>query len=347
MDQTMLNGIFFAVPVLIAMFGQVEETPDPSLNHEDQGRATLGGTQFWTDHLVCHDWRIQRNVQFGQFRLLKPTNRVAETGTYENCREAFDSVRERPDFPPIPSTIVVSVHGLGRTRKSMSAIGKYVAENGDYGWMNFGYASTRTEIIDNARALRIALDELASLKREQDDRSVSADDGHRGIEFHFIAHSLGNILIRSVLSELEQNDPNRQRAAWRTGRIVMLGPPNQGSAMANLLKKNTAFRLIAGSSGEDLGAEWDELKKRLITPKCEFAIIAGGKSDKKGYNPLLTGDDDLIVRVEETKLSGAADFAVIPSAHTYLMDRTESKEMALRFLQKGFLKTANERKRIP
>ena len=117
--------------------------------------------------------------------------------------------------------------------------------------------------------------------------------------------------------------------------------------MANLLKKSIAFRLIAGSAGSDLGAEWDELQERLATPKFEFAIIAGGKSDSKGYNPLLTGDDDLIVRVEETKLSGAADFAVIPSVHTRLMNRLESKEMALRFFQTGFLKTSDERRRIP
>ena len=107
------------------------------------------------------------------------------------------------------------------------------------------------------------------------------------------------------------------------------------------------FRLIAGSSGKELGAKWNTLHERLVTPRFEFAIIAGGKGDEKGYNPLLTGDDDLIVRVEETKLSGAADFAVIPAVHTYLMNRRESKEMALRFLQTGYLRTAEEQQSIP
>ena len=87
----MLGGIYFSVPLLIAMFGQVEETLDQNLKREKKGRVTLGGTQYWTDHLVCHDWRIQRNVKFGQFRLLTPTNRVAQTGTYGNCRQTFDS----------------------------------------------------------------------------------------------------------------------------------------------------------------------------------------------------------------------------------------------------------------
>lgn len=341
----MFSSICRILPLLVAIFCQVEETGDPGLTGEDKGRATLGGMQYWTDHLVCHEWRIQRHVKFGQFRLLKPSNRVAQTGTYETCRQTFDLVRRQPDFPPIPATVLVSVHGLGRTRNSMSAIGKYVSEKGGFGWINFGYASTRAEIAENARALRTALDELASLKREQDAHAESTDDS--GIRFHFLAHSLGNIIIRRMLSDIERDDPNRLRTAWRVGRMVMLGPPNQGSAMANLLKNSHTFRLLAGSSGQDLGAEWDALRDRLITPQVEFAIIAGGRSDDQGYNLLLTGDDDLIVRVEETRLSGAADFAVIPSVHTYLMDRSESKEMALRFFQQGYLKAADERNPIP
>ena len=93
------------------------------------------------------------------------------------------------------------------------------------------------KITDNAQALRNALDELASLKREQDAQVESTDDSQRGVRFHFIAHSLGNILIRKLLSDIERDDPDRPQTAWRVGRIVMLGPPNQGSAMANLLQE--------------------------------------------------------------------------------------------------------------
>jgi hypothetical protein len=342
----MPSVIFSIVPFIIALAGQVA-SPESDLIQEDEGRRTLGGMQYCTDHLVCHDWRIQRNVLIGQFRLLKPSDRVAETGTYEACRLAFDSVRKQPDFPPIPSTVVVTVHGLGRTRNSMSGIGKYVSENGKYGWINFGYASTRSNITRNAAALRRVLDELATLKREQNDGAESSDEQLPVIEYHFVAHSLGNIILRKVLSDLEQDQQNPPRPAWRMGRIVMLGPPNHGSSMANLMKDSTTFRLIAGSSGTDLGAEWEQMEKRLVTPKCEFAIIAGGRSDTLGYSPLLEGDDDLIVRVDETKLSGAADFAVIRSVHTVIMESAEAQQMTLRFLEEGHLLAADKRQRIP
>jgi hypothetical protein len=340
-------NIRFAVLWLVVLLGPVKAADQPVLTAENEGRLTLGGTQYWTDQLVCHGWRIQRNVMFGQFRLLKPSNRVAQTGTYDACRQAFDSVRRQPGFPPIPETVLITVHGLGRTRNSMSAIGSYVSEQGDFGWINFGYASTRSDIADIARAMRNVLDELASLKREQAATVGSIDEGETAIRFHFIGHSLGNIIVRKLLSDMGQGDAKAARVPWRVGRIVMLGPPNCGSAMANLLHKSGTFRLIAGSSGNDLGEEWDELNKQLITPKVEFAVIAGGKGDEKGYNPLLVGDDDLIVRVDETRLSGAADFAVVRSIHTYLMDHAVSKEMALRFLQHGFLTTTDKRQPIP
>ncbi len=333
--------------LLFAMFDQVEELPDQHVKRKKAERPTLGGTQFWTDQLVCQGWRIQRNVKFGQFRLLRPNNRVAKTGTHAKCQQAFRSVFQQPDFPQIPSTVVVSVHGLGRTRNSMSEIGKYVSDEGDFGWVNFGYASTRGEISDHARALRKVLDTLTSLKHEQEVNAGTAKGKQHGIEFHFVAHSLGNIVVRNMLSDIERNDADGQRTEWQVGRMVMLGPPNHGSALANLLRKSNVFRLIAGSSGKDLGAKWEELQERLITPKIEFSIIAGGKGDEKGFNPLLAGDDDLIVRVDETKLSGAVDFTVVPCIHTKLMNHSKSKEMTLRFLQMGFLKSAEERTRIP
>lgn len=328
--------------VVVSLAGQLRFTPAPS-EEENVGRLTLGGTQFWTDQMVCHGWRIQKNIQFGQHRLLKPTNRVATTGTYEDCRQAFLDVFRQSEFPRIPSTVVVTIHGLGRTRKSMEPIGEYTSEKGDFGWINFGYASTRAEIADNAGALLAALNGLASLRSEQSRANAIAPSGNRDngpIRFHFVGHSLGNILVRRVLHETHRTD---RADNWRVGRIVMLGPPNQGSAMAHLLNKSRLFKLMAGTSGKDLGVRWNLLQGRLATPACEFAIIAGGKSDKKGYSPLLPGDDDLVVRVEETKLSGAADFAVVPSIHTYLMQRTEVMQMALRFLTTGALRAGGER----
>ena len=93
--------------------------------------------------------------------------------------------------------------------------------------------------------------------------------------------------------------------------------------------------------------EWDELQAKLATPKSQFGIIAGGRGDRKGFNPFLEGDDDIIVTVDETKLPGAHDFMVYPAIHTYIMDQKEVQKAIRRFLQNGFFKSETARKPIP
>lgn len=329
------------------MFGQLDNSPEPSLDKPTAGRPTLGGKQYWTDQLICNGWRIQQHVRFGQHRLLKPSNRAVKAGDYAACRQAFDQLFDDRRFAIHAPQVVVTLHGLGRTRNSMAPIGEFVSESGNFGWLNFGYASTRSTIAEHSQALRHVLDEFALLHGQRSAGGDGASGDVSDLQFHFIAHSLGNIVVRHMLNTAEKVEQGNPKPAWQLGRIVMLGPPNQGSAMANLLKNNLAFRMISGAPGRNLGAQWNELEQQLATPQVEFAIIAGGKNDGKGYNPLLAGDDDLIVRVAETHLAGVADFAVIPSIHSKLMQRRQAQEMALRFLQTGSLKAPVQSTPLP
>ena len=70
---------------------------------------------------------------------------------------------------------------------------------------------------------------------------------------------------------------------------------------------------------------------------------AGGKGDDRGYNPLVPGDDDLVVSVASTKLAGATDFRVLPVKHTFMMDDKTVQEYTLRFLQKGWFESDIDR----
>lgn len=81
----------------------------------------------------------------------------------------------------------------------------------------------------------------------------------------------------------------------------------------------------------------------MAAPDCEFAIIAGGKNNDKGYNPLLSGDNDGTISVETAKLPGASDFIVLPVLHTFIMNDAKVQELTLQFLQKGFFISEAER----
>jgi hypothetical protein len=133
----------------------------------------------------------------------------------------------------------------------------------------------------------------------------------------------------------------------RLGRIVMFAPPNQGAELAEKLGRNQVFRMVFGSAGVQLARQWPELEKRLAIPACEFGIIAGGRGDERGWNPLLTGDDDGVVSVSTTRLPGAADFLVLPVSHTFLMQNAQVLECTLRFLEQGCFISPDQRHPIP
>ena len=118
----------------------------------------------------------------------------------------------------------------------------------------------------------------------------------------------------------------------------MIAPPNQGSFMAQRLEDMDIYRWIFGPAGQQLPANNRAFFNNLPVPDCEFGIIAGGKGTEGGYNPLLDGDDDGTVRVEETKLEGAADFIVVNNIHTLILFDPETVEQTIHFLKNGQFK---------
>ena len=307
---------------------QASEVKDEASKEKDRpaGR-TMGGKQLWTDHFVYRGWRIQKYVVTGHFRLLNDKNKREAYGSFGHCRSEFARLVQEDSIPPLKPKVVLTIHGLGRSRQSMDGIGKYLADNGEYEWLNMTYASTRAELADHAKALADVM------------------DGLRGVEqVNFVAHSLGNLVIRRYLHDQAQRDelpPDYPRI----GRIVMLAPPNGGAQMARRLAKNRLFQLVAGESGSQLSTNWSDVQKTLLTPNSPFGIIAGGVG--RIGNPAIQGPDDWIVSVNETRLAGAHDFLVVPSMHTFIMDNEEVQKASLSFLQKGWFVTDDKRQPIP
>jgi hypothetical protein len=207
----------------------------------------------------------------------------------------------------------------------MAGIGQYLAQEGDYTWLNVSYASTRRTLDDHAASLARVIDNL---------NGVSQID--------FVCHSLGNLVVRRYLGEASADQP-KWKVDPRVKRMVMLAPPNHGARFAEYFKDNKLFGLVLGPSGKQLAADWSEVEKRLAVPPFEFGIIAGSKKSGRLANPLLGGEDDLVVSVEETRLAGACDFLVVPLAHGELMDDPDVRRCVRRFLEEGCFVAADKR----
>ncbi len=116
-----------------------------------------------------------------------------------------------------------------------------------------------------------------------------------------------------------------QLSGWKTA-------PNLAVYNARFYEGRWLAGMLAGPCCKQLGKEWPTLKDRLALPELEFGIIAGGLS---GGNPLVSGDDDLIVSVAECRLPGAKDFCLTSLHHGELMHHADSQKQVLRFLQVG------------
>lgn len=143
-------------------------------------------------------------------------------------------------------------------------------------------------------------------------------------KIHFVPHSLGGILVRSYFT---------RHSAENVGRVVMLGPPNQGSELVDRLGSSPLFLLINGQAGRELGTGAASVPNRLGAPDYCVGIIAGNRSINWINSLFIPGPDDGKVSVERTKLRAMADHIVIPTTHPFMMRNPEVIRQTVEFLR--------------
>jgi pimeloyl-ACP methyl ester carboxylesterase len=212
-----------------------------------------------------------------------------------------------PVSTPTAKTVFL-MHGILNKSISMKRI-ELALEREGFEVVNLSYPSRRRTVEEHAAWL---------------DQRVR--EKGRG-ELYFVGHSLGSIIIRYYLAVY--NPPAAKR-------FLMIAPPNHGSMLADKVAKTPLYRLVWGrKAGGELRASSTDFWKNLPPPPVEFGILAGGLGNGKGLTPLIPGDDDGTLAVEEARLEGASDFAVLPYQHTAIILKKKTAEMAVRFLKTG------------
>ena len=85
----------------------------------------------------------------------------------------------------------------------------------------------------------------------------------------FVTHSMGGILVRQYL---------RQHSVPHLHRVVMLGPPNKGSEVVDVLGNTPGFHFINGDAGLQLGTGQGSVPNTLGPVDFDLGIIAGTRS---------------------------------------------------------------------
>lgn len=146
-----------------------------------------------------------------------------------------------------------------------------------------------------------------------------------GGRIHFVTHSLGGLVVRHLA---------RTRQAVPVGRVVMIGPPNQGSRLARHLARSRAMRRLAGPIGPLLASPPEEVARVLGPVGFELGVIAGDvpRSVLAGW---LAGPSDGRLLIPETQIEGMRDFVAVRRGHALLMNDTRTIDQTIHFLRHG------------
>ena len=140
---------------------------------------------------------------------------------------------------------------------------------------------------------------------------------------HIVAYSMGGLLARAYITA--HRPPN-------LGHVVMLGTPNTGSEIADLLHRNPIYRRFYGPAGAELTTT-PTLTSLLGPIDYPLGIIAGTRFlDPLGWL-LIPGPNDGRVAVPRTKLPGMAAHITLPTTHTTMRTNPQAIAQTLHFLQ--------------
>lgn len=149
-----------------------------------------------------------------------------------------------------------------------------------------------------------------------------------GEPLHFVGHSMGAILVRLML---------RDHRPEKLGRVVMIAPPNHGSAVAGFLQRFGFYKKWFGPAGQQIGTNHNGIHHHLPSADYECGIIAGNRSADPWFSWFLYRgrENDGKVSVEHTKLEGMKDFVVVPVAHAALPNNPQVISLVKTFLSSG------------
>lgn len=210
----------------------------------------------------------------------------------------------RPGHPAEPEHVVL-LSGVWLPRGSLWPLARHLRRAG-YTTHLFSYRTVGRDLQQNAAALQAFVSGLPA--------------GHR----HFVAFSLGGLVVRALFHFHPQQPP---------GRIVTLGTPHGGSLAARRLVRGWWGRALAGKSLMDLVAGRPQ---SWPPPSRDIGVIAG--TVNIGLGRLLVRwhePSDGAVAVNETWLPQATDRLSVRTNHFGLLLSAAAARAACRFLRHG------------
>jgi pimeloyl-ACP methyl ester carboxylesterase len=212
---------------------------------------------------------------------------------------------------------IILLHGFGGHPVQTALLARRLRQHG-YAVANIGYPSWRWPI-DRV------LDHLH--------QRIIAAPVHAAHRLHFIGHSMGGLLLRAYLARYRP---------LHLGNMVMLGPPNGGSELADLVYRLRLHPLILNQAGTLLRTNRD-LKVEALLGQVDYPLgVIAGDRPLNGFLPnrVFRAPNDGKVRVAATHIAGQTDHIVLPVAHTAMIYARPVLDQIIHFLRAGHFERA-------
>jgi pimeloyl-ACP methyl ester carboxylesterase len=206
---------------------------------------------------------------------------------------------------------VVLLHGLNRSWRAMEPLAAAL-QNAGFSTVNVDYPSQLGKIEELAP---VVVTMGAEACRQTGAETV-----------HFVTHSMGGILLRYQ---------HEQEPIAGIGRVVMLGPPNQGSELVDQTREWPGIGAVNGPAGAQLGTGPDSIPSRLGPVRFPLGVIAGTATINVLASAMLPDEDDGKVTVERTQVAGMSDFLVVDDSHRFMLRSRIVLENTITFLRTG------------
>jgi len=209
---------------------------------------------------------------------------------------------------------VVLLHGIARTSVSLTRLERALRANG-FATLNIDYASRRKPIAGLADDIHPEVARFAE----------------REAPLHFVAHSMGGLLTRAYIAKYRPD---------RLAGVVMLGTPNGGSEVADLLSGYRLYNAFYGPAGLELTTTSTSRPDALPAVDYPVGVIAGNRFiDPVAGLLVLPKPNDGRVSVQSAMVAGMADHIVVKASHTGLPRHAGAIEQTIAFLRDGRFRT--------
>lgn len=209
-----------------------------------------------------------------------------------------------PDAMAPSRELVVLVHGLLMPGAATAFLAGRLRAAG-FDTLSFAYPSVRGN-----------LEEVAA-------RLARAAARHAAPRVHFVGHSLGGLVLLSMLY---------RHPEFAIGRAVLLGSPCTACSAADQLSRRPGWRLFIGH----VLPAWRVRVGEDVARRVETGMIAGTRRVGLGrFLVKLDGANDGMVLVEETRLRGLADHVILPVSHSGMLVSARVAHQVVAFLRAG------------